>query len=539
MKSQFGTGYAPVSNVHSREDYYWIKIEVRDGKDGSYLGEIGDWVDCSYTFSSDPSSAEGSTITIPPGSPWARFMSRADKRIILVHILLYRGKKNIRQWTGRVDRTVRSVNENEESIRVELVSDKLWLQYIMCFSAPFASINVQIPKVNIKVGPAIHIMKQEIASNLIRITRNRESLFDAPASVFQDDSSKWGQLQELMYPVTVLPTPRAEDKSPTTALSIRMTPAEEVLAEVCNDYNLLTTVSFYVPGRDPQPRIPLSKPGIYIDIVDKDKQRTEGSNPSGWNIFVNESLAYIRGLFGRFDVPDTIDGVDPEKLKDFFGRYSDAKWVVFRDSQLHWNEREYSSYAPRAHTSISGGKTQEFLNKGIELLVNTAINYAFASIGVGFIGNLITGELDDILFAYQRVKDKGMKEELGTFTLFEEYIGKGATAYSLDAMQQLRQARYSAVGYRTATFSGDRDSFAPFLIFEDFDLLDPIGWEDKIEGKIMTERIKAIQVSANRESGVQFSFSMGEEDRPEDYGAVQQRQSERFTKAINSALNAD
>src|SRR5699024_6680745 len=65
-------------------------------------------------------------------------------------------------------------------------------------------------------------------------------------------------------------------------------------------------------------------------------------------------------------------------------------------------------------------------------------------------------------------------------------------SYSFDAAQDLRRSRHNAVGYQTAMFTGDMASFRPFLPFEDFDILDPVGWEDKIEDKIFTERVKQI-----------------------------------------------
>lgn len=95
-------------------------------------------------------------------------------------------------------------------------------------------------------------------------------------------------------------------------------------------------------------------------------------------------------------------------------------------------------------------------------------------------------------------------------------------------------SRYNAVGYQTAMFTGDIAAFKPFLPFEDFDLLDPVGWEDSIEDKIFTERVKQITVSFSRDSPISFEVRLGELDRPEEPDAIAQRRHEAFVRAINT-----
>ena len=77
-------------------------------------------------------------------------------------------------------------------------------------------------------------------------------------------------------------------------------------------------------------------------------------------------------------------------------------------------------------------------------------------------------------------------------------------------------------------------SFRPFLPFEDFDILDPVGWEDKIEDKIFTERVKQITVSFSREQKISFEVRLGELDRPEEPDAIAQRRHESIVRAINT-----
>lgn len=521
-------------------DYYWHRIEVRDGR-GNFLGDVGDYYDLEWVTNSDPDDMESSQFSLPGSSPWSRTMMRANMRVTLIHIMLYRGDKLVKLWTGRVDRSLRSKEGPQSTVTVELISDKGWFHYLHLWSAPFTGLWVQIPKKRIKFGPAIFIMKQYLIDNLLRLQSNANDLHKATTlSLYHKNPSSWGTIQQHMYPLIVVPTTEEEDGSPTSVLTIRMNSAAEMLTELCKDHNLLPTITYHVPGRDPAPpRVGMQRPGVVIDIIDKDKSRAGNRNPGLWKQITGVLSPFFRGMFGRYDVPPVMDSTNVEDLIEFFGDGPNDPWVIFRDSPEHWNSTETASYAPTTTSSISGGKSHDFLNKGITLIVNTAIQSAFSLVGLGFVGDLITGELDDLFFAYQKADDRELRSHLGEFAFFEDYDGQGTTAYSMDSAQALRSQRYAAIGYKTATFTGDAASIPPFRPFEDFDILDPVGWEDVDEDRIIPERLKQITVSEDRTDGVSFSFSLGEIERPEDPWSIQQRNNARFKQAIDAAFMAD
>lgn len=216
-------------------------------------------------------------------------------------------------------------------------------------------------------------------------------------------------------------------------------------------------------------------------------------------------------------------------------------WPILRSSDEHWHQQEVNAFAPTTYCSITGGKSNEFLNQGIKLIARTLIQQVLRLIGIGFsaLTGWITGKLEDIFFAYQRAEDPDQKRFLGDFALPEDYGGKGYTAYSRDAAQALRMQRYSALGYKTAQFTGNVNSFLPFRVFEDFDLLDPVGWEDDDSDRIIPERLKQVTLTANRENGVVFEVRLGESDRPEEPWAIQSRRNAQFLRAITAAFNAE
>ena len=79
----------------------------------------------------------------------------------------------------------------------------------------------------------------------------------------------------------------------------------------------------------------------------------------------------------------------------------------------------------------------------------------------------------------------------------------------------------------------------PFRPFEDFDLLDPVAWEDPDEDRLVPERMKEITYGETRDEGVSWEFRIGQIERPEEPWAIQQRRNEMFKKAILTALLAD
>lgn len=513
---------------------YKVVIEVRNGN-GRLVGVCGDWVEGAIAFNADASDVESSSFTVPASSPWASTFMRANRRLILIHVLIYRNGVQVTKmpWTGRIDRAVRRVEGGQGEVDVEIVSDKLVLKHLMAWSNPGEDLWIQAPKEAIYTGKVVHTLKRIASDNLLRYTGNQP--FVGTSEVWMDRPAEWATIDDKMPQIVVSPTSKSEDLTPEIVTQVAMTPMDEVWQQSCKDYNLVPSATMYVPGRDTPPdRLTLAKPTIILNIEDKDKARTRPESRPRWQVAVSSVGGFIRGLFGQFDTPDPIDVSSPEQLKDFFGHQATDPWVIFRDSDQHWSSMEVASYSPAASDSISGGQSQGFLNKGVQLIFNMLINSAFASIGLGFLGIDVGGTFDNVLFAYQRARDKDMREFFGDFTLLEEFTGSGTTAYSFDAAQDLRMSRYNAVGYQTAMFTGDMAAFKPFLPFEDFDLLDPVGWEDSLEDKVFTERVKQITVSFSRERPIAFEVRLGELDRPEEPGAIAQRRHESIVRAINT-----
>lgn len=526
----------PTQHIVDFDDGYSLTVELRNGN-GELIGTIGDFEDLNFTFNSEASDVEASELVVPMSSPWSKTLMRANRRLLLIHILLYRDDKQVKRWTGRADRAVRRREGPQGSVTVEMISDKIWLKHILGFPAPGAPLEIQLPKTNVYIDYAVHGLKRIASDNLLRISGNLTLL---GGSHWLNRPNEWPGMQSKMPHVMIVPTTENEDTSPMVAVQIQMTTMDEAWQEICKDYNLLPTATFFVPGRDALPtRLSPTKPCVVLDIQDMDRTRARSESRGRWAAIFDLLGDTVRGLFGQFDVPPTIDTYDPQDMRDFFGTRADDKWVVFRDSSEHWSQIEVASYAPTASHSISGGKSHDFLNAGVRLVFNLLINGVLSMVGLGFLGIDVGGTFDDVLFAYQGANDGNMRDFLGDFTLFEEFIGDGLTAFSFDSAQALRAARNNAIGYQTAMFTGDIASFYPFRPFEDFDILHPVAWEDSVEDKLFAERVKQISVFANRSDKISFEVRLGEIDRPEEPEAIAARRHESFVRALNTILKRD
>lgn len=522
------------------EDEYWTRLEILNGS-GEVIGEIEDYDNLDLVWSAMADDVEASSFFLPGTSRWAPLVMQANRRIMLIRVEIFRQDKMIKVWTGRVDRSVRTKSGPTTEITVEIISDKAWLKYIAAWSAPFSVLGFQAPKWEQKYGKAISVMKHYILDNLIRIQSgySKIGMLSASNNLVRSPSN-WRDVQDYMWPVAVTPLDKAADTSPTVVLQARMTPISELIAETCKDYNILPTVRYLIPGRDQAPNgINFVKPGVFIDFEDKEMDRARSAPGSWLSSLTKDALIFIRGIFGRYDAPAEPNLTTVNGLEDYFGTRESDPWVIFRESDEHWSDTEVTSYAPAASRSISGGKSPGFLNDGISLVANGLISAALASVGLGFLaglGQLLTGTLEDLLFAYQDADDSAMREALGPYTFFEESLGQGTTAYSHDSAQQLRQARHGAIGYETATFTGGVQAFRPFRVFEDFDILDPVAWEDPVQDKLIPERVKEISFSESRSDGVTFEIRIGESDRPEEPWTVQMRRNDMFRQGLNTAL---
>ena len=487
-----------------------ITIEVRRGM-MELDGYVGDHIEAEFEFVEN--QAGPGRIEVPWKSQWANVFKRCDQENIFIH-----ANVNGEWWTGRVDRCRKKRKGKVKTVIAELISDYVWLEAMFAWPAPFMPLGIQVPKKDVSVMPAKTMIHSYIFKTLFRLQAN---LYQFPVGFFNNPlENGWWNVEKWMQPCMVAPVNPIFDSTRWSTLLARMTPLDQLFKQLLKDEHLVLTAKAWIPGRDEQPNesITLTKPCIFFDVIDKRKQ-----NGAHGNI--------IQGLFNT--IIDTLDPIlspvigvftgNSEKysLAHYFGTDPADPWVVFReDDETDIEESEVIINSPQAHTGIVGGHSPEWVNKGIELLVNSAIQGLLGAIGIGFLGNLINGELDDIILAFQSSTNHQVREQFGIFMLPEAFDPTGTTAFTFDAVQALRQLMWEIRPYRS--YSVTLTDGKPFVPFVHFGVGDPVGWEDDEE--IFIDYVRRIIVTDNRTSRCKIQVIVGdEEDKEEPIGAAMRR----------------
>lgn len=478
-----------------------ISIEVRRGM-MELEGYCGDWIEAEFEFVENE-TAPGH-IEVAATSRWATLFKRCDKENIFIHAFV-----NGELWTGRIDRAIKRKRGKVKTVVAELVSDYVWLEAIMAWSAPFAPLGFQLPKKDVKWMPTDTMIRTYLMTNLFRLQAN---LYRFPVGFFNDPLKNWWSVSQWMQPCVVLPTNPLFDTTRWNTLLARMTPMDQLFKEVLRDENLVLVAKAFVPGRDEQPSklITLTKPCIYFDILDKRGVvgRTGTILDGLFNTIIDTIDPFVGGIVGAF----TADS-DMYSLSKFFGTDPKDPWVVFReDDDDDIIESDTIINSPQAHTGIVGGHSPEWLNKGIDMIANAAIQGLLSAIGLSFLGNLINGELSDIALAFQSSTDERIREQFGIFTLPEAFETSGTTAFTFDAVQGLRQLLKETRPYRTHTVKiADGKPFIPLV---HFGVGDPVGWED--DDEIHVDYVRRIVVTDNRTARAKIAITIGDEEAKKD-----------------------
>lgn len=489
--------------VHRTE----MTIEVRRGH-MELEGYVNDHIEAEVEFV--PNKTGPGHIEVPANSKWAPIFKRCDQENIFVHVFV-NGKK----WTGRVDKCRKVKKGKVKTVIAELVSDYVWLEAIMAWSAPFMPLAIQAPKKDVMFMATATMIRTYMTKNLFRLQAGGSGLYKFPVGFFNDPLKNWWQVGGWMQPCVMLPGNPLFDTTRWNTLLARMTPMDVLFEEVLKSEDLELTAEAFVPGRDPQPSslVTLTKPCIVFDIKDHRgvKGRTGTILDGLFNTIVDTLDPIVGTVIGTFTGHSEM-----YSLSKFFGTDPEDPWVVLReDEDDDIEESETVINSLQAHTYIVGGQSPEWINKGINMLINAAITGLLSAIGIGFLGDLVNGEFDDILLAFQSVTDERLREQFGLFTLPEAFSGTGTTAYTFDSSQALRQTAYECRPYRTHSVTILDGK--PFVPFEHFDLMDPIGWED--DDEIFVDRVTRIVVTDNRKSRAKMKVTIG--DGEEDADAFQ------------------
>jgi hypothetical protein len=227
-------------------------------------------------------------------------------------------------------------------------------------------------------------------------------------------------------------------------------------------------------------------------------------------------------------VDEDDDGeVDPV-FRKLFGVAPKKPWVIFRDGQASGIvESQYNQHKGPVVTTMTGGRSPKIVND----LQTFGIKYALSEISALFyapggplsatgvqvpatpgLSEIYQGQLDNILFAWQRYTDPIRALGTGDYAYQEWFEHPGSSAYTVSGIVNLRAGNFKKRAYRS--FKTTIRNGAPFIVNYDFKLDDRVGFE--VDGILYVDQVGAIRYSYDRKKPISWDISVGDDSKDID-----------------------
>lgn len=440
------------------------------------------------------------------------------------------------RWSGKVSTIREYAEEGQHRIELSILNEYEHLKKIICYSNPFFPAEFQWPKIFTWAGPSIFGIKTLIFLNLMR--RFVPFMWTLPENIF--DAANWlANFNPANWPIVVVPGNILTDTSMWTVLTTRFGNLHDVINSTLKDAGLVITCTRWLPG-DPQPaptHFTLTKSTLVIDVVDKSGVR----GPSG--TLLDGALKLGRtiledGLTEEVYVdPNTGEPPAGYSIPDTFFTDKDWPWVCWRNGMRTGlsgvSSWEMTVHKPLAGAIVTGGKSPQWVNAGIKLLLNAALGYLGAFIGNPALGlGIFEDQVEDVVLAFHRVPLPMRQAAMGRGQYGETWENAGGTGFSISTLQALRVARWKSRAY--TSFKVTVVNGAPYWIGKHFTLGDRVGAEIGDTGRIYIDQVNSLKISWDRSQDPLWEISIGNDEAEEPRGAVLSRQLEQVRAFVQS-----
>ncbi|MGP6175446.1 Gp37-like protein [Corynebacterium sp. A21] len=344
-------------------------------------------------------------LTMPGDHPMAqRLMQASDFETVPVT-----AEHNGWFWTGKVDDYVNEGTPDNPVLTCTLVDDKDQLKHLRGFPSTRMPLEVQ-GKADTKDGPVCTVVSDFIAENMARAELDGYIIL-----------------------------PPKDDKSPQVTVQSKMTSLTDLLTDVVQQYDIVCEVRMWWPGQ-PFPE------GKMIPMV------------GGTSVerFHQITKAHLDEAFN----PDGPPIEEPTKpgLLVHIREARDRSYIRWSSDQAGVQHFRMSGKAPGGVTQIAGGKSDDWINEGLDIGIDLAVQGILTGLGssvgpIGAIGGAIVGdwladEAQDTLFAYQSRTDTRRKVAMGPFHRREGFTSSSAGAFTFDTNAIVMRALKEASGGR-------------------------------------------------------------------------------------------
>jgi hypothetical protein len=519
---------------------------------GAPLGECGDYI--SLTVTPKKNSVSPATIVLKDSDPFAAAAALCYYTTVPVTIEIASGWR----WSGRVDTCADDYVNGVATTTCQLISDYCWFDSLVVFPAWWMPIEAQIPKEATFVGSAITNIKELISEQILRQSGILGAILEFAGNI-TNPAAYIGSLldvETLALPLVVVPTDPLTDTSKWTAITCKMTPVSAATDQTLKDCGLLLTADLWRVG-DPQPPalaewgIVLTESCIVVDV--KDYSDVTGLTGTMLDGLIGEAvslidtvLGEILTLLGGVDVSDTnsTDATNPYGtgiLASLLGIDAHPPWVVYEDGPRSGiQESHIVAHHPLAYRVLTGGKSPEWVNKGVDLLLELALSELLAAFGAsGISSGLLDGVFDNIFLAYMQIEDEQRRIRLGKFGRPEYFAQGGSAAYTLDSLIILESALWDTRGFHSfqlITQDGYPYNFGGDLLgvrYGDYGIGFPVSWVRK--GIIYTDYCTEATLVDDRTHRVQIIAKIGDQSALESPWAKMARRIQSLNAVVMAA----
>jgi hypothetical protein len=204
------------------------------------------------------------------------------------------------------------------------------------------------------------------------------------------------------------------------------------------------------------------------------------------------------------------------------------KVIWWQGQYAGMNTTDLTFHKGAVKTIMTGGKSPTIVNEAQTFAIRYALAQLSSVIDMVFFGayqtpgspgldNLYQGQLDNILFAWQRFTDPIRALFSGDFAWNEHFEKGSGTAYVLASILTLRAGNFKTREY--ASFKATTLNGHPWLANVDFFLGDRVGFEEEVV--IYVDQVTSIKYEWDRQKAMTVTVTIGEDrDKQDPFAAA-------------------
>lgn len=392
-----------------------------------------------------------------------------------------------------------------ERVTVVGLHDFEMVKHKLAYANTHAPIDAQIPKSDVQAGRSA----EKVRSYLFR---NFASTYQPSLVMGFDLWSKnavWRYIDPSKWKVIVAP-PEGPDTSEHTILSARMDNMWDLLRATLDDAGLQIQCQRWLPG-DPQPfpdHVLLTHPILILRVIERSFLSGTGS---GILDVINDVVRIIDpdGTSETITIADPNSGAQPPAGVN-------APVVIWRASQHQGLvNSKMTLHHSTGHTVIIGGKSPQWVNNSIKLLLNSALGWVGILIGLPALGlGIFDHAVEDLILSFQRFTNRFRKKKMGSHAYVEDF--QQGDAWTLSGMQSGRIGLHNQRGY--IAFTARVIDALPYVMGRDYRLGERCGFE--IVNRIWLSHIVKRRRHADRETPPTWDLTVGDSREDELPGST-------------------